>query len=446
MSHPYTDFPPADLQAEPQELPAASTPVDAGAGSTAASSVAPPPGSLQLRPRGSNQLGLRQYNERVLLQAIRLHGELPKADLARLTHLSTQTVSLIINRLLDDGLLVKCEPVRGRIGQPSVPIALNPDGAFSIGVKIGRRSLDVLLVDFTGQVRERASLSYEYPDPLTLFDALAHRVAQVSAPLGARQDRITGIGVAAPLSLGGWQSLLGVPDEQARRWDEIDLGARLRELTSLPVHLVKDTAAACVAELVAGRGRSLRSYLYLFMDTFVGGGLVIDSHLFAGDRGNAGAVGSMPLLGGNGPAQVLGTAALLTLERRYAAAGLPVDAAADARALEPPWNVHTREWLKGAAQAMALAVTNCACLLDIGDVIVDGVFSRDLQSRLIAEIENALDAYSWEGVVRPSVLSGTIGSDARALGGALLPLYAAFAPDPEVFLKGSPTSSSRSPS
>jgi predicted NBD/HSP70 family sugar kinase len=407
-----------------------------------------PPGALQLRPRGSNQVGLRQYNERVLLQAIRLHGELPKADLARLTHLSTQTVSLIVNRLLEDGLLIKREPVRGRIGQPSVPIALNPDGAFSVGVKIGRRSMDVLLVDFTGQVRERASLSYEFPDPLTLFDALAQRVAQVSSPLGALQDRITGMGVAAPLSLGGWQSLLGVPDEQARRWDEIDLAARLRELTTLPVHLVKDTAAACVAELVAGRGRSLRSYLYLFMDTFVGGGLVIDSHLFGGDRGNAGAVGSMPLLGGAGiggvggaPAQVLSTAALLTLERRYAAAGLPVDAAADARALEPPWSPHTREWIKGAAQAMALAITNCACLLDIGDVIVDGVFSRDLQSRLIAEIENALDTHSWEGVIRPAVLSGTIGADARALGGALLPLYATFAPDPEVFLKGAPGSS-----
>jgi predicted NBD/HSP70 family sugar kinase len=183
------------------------------------------------------------------------------------------------------------------------------------------------------------------------------------------------------------------------------------------------------------------------MDTFVGGGLVIDSHLFGGDRGNAGAVGSMPLLGalpGAAPAQVLSAAALLALERRYSAAGLATDAASDARALEPPWNIHTREWLKGAAQAMALAIANCACLLDIGDVIVDGVFSRDLQSRLIAEIENALDAHSWEGVTRPSVLSGTIGSDARALGGALLPLYAAFAPDPEVFLKGAPAGNARS--
>ena len=74
-------------------------------------------GRGQLRPRGSNHVGMRQYNERVLLQAIRLHGELPKAELARLTHLSNQTVSMIVNALLEDGLVVKREPLRGRIGQ-----------------------------------------------------------------------------------------------------------------------------------------------------------------------------------------------------------------------------------------------------------------------------------------------------------------------------------------
>lgn len=107
------------------------------------------------KPRGSHQLGMRQYNERVVLQAIGLHSSHPKAELARLTHLSTQTVSLIIDRLLADGLVIKQEAVRGKVGQPSVPIALSPDGVLSIGVKVGRRSMDTLLLGFTGQVRAR---------------------------------------------------------------------------------------------------------------------------------------------------------------------------------------------------------------------------------------------------------------------------------------------------
>jgi predicted NBD/HSP70 family sugar kinase len=399
-------------------------------------------GSAQLRPRGSNHLGMRQYNERVLLQAIRLHGELPKADLARLTHLSNQTVSLIINALLDDGLLIKREPLRGRIGQPSVPIALAPDGAYSVGVKIGRRGMDVILIDFVGQVRLRWALDYRYPDPDLLVAEIARRLGDLQQVLSTEQmARIQGIGIALPFSLGGWQTLLDMPPEVAARWPATDLRTAVAAHTELPVTLIKDTAAACVAELVAGRGRSMKSFLYLFVDTFVGGGLVLDSHLYGGATGNAGAVASMPLqlaAPGQIPPQLLSAGSLLSLQRLYEAAGLDPEAAMDDRALEPPWALHTRVWLRGAAQALAFGVASAACLLDIGDVVIDGVFHRDLLSRLIAHLDEALDQHSWEGVARPSVRAGTIGSDARALGGALLPLYAAFAPDPDVFLKEEP--------
>lgn len=45
----------------------------------------------------------------------------------------------------------KREPQRGQVGQPSIPMSLNPNGVFSIGLKIGRRSADLVLVDFLGQ-------------------------------------------------------------------------------------------------------------------------------------------------------------------------------------------------------------------------------------------------------------------------------------------------------
>jgi hypothetical protein len=68
-------------------------------------------------------------------------------------------------------------------------------------------------------------------------------------------------------------------------------------------------------------------------------------------------------------------------------------------------------------------------------VIVDGSFSRELLAALCAAIEAALDHYDWQGVTRPQLLTGTIGSDARAIGGAMLPLHANFAPDRDLFLK-----------
>jgi predicted NBD/HSP70 family sugar kinase len=395
----------------------------------------------RLRPRGSNQIGMSQFNERVVLQAIRINGSLPKADLARLTNLSTQTVSLIINRLLDEGLVVKLESQRGKVGQPSVPIALNPDGAFSIGIKIGRRSMDVLLVDFAGQTRERSSMPYSFPDPATLLNEIEVQLKKMRKLLGPKQmKRLSGIGIAAPLSLGGWQKLLGIAPEQAEKWNHIDIRERVQAMTDLPVQFAKDTTAACVAELVAGRGGSIKSFLYVFVDTFIGGGLVINSHLHNGLHGNAGAIGSIPLglarVGrGAGPEQLLSAASLFNLEQRFIAAKLDETASVDERALEMPWAPHTNAWLQDAACAIALAITSASCLLDLEGVIIDGSFDRSLLEKLLAEVKISLGLYNWQGVAFPEVLAGTIGSDARALGGALLPLYANFAPVHDLFLK-----------
>ncbi|MDE3122078.1 MAG: MarR family transcriptional regulator, partial [Paracoccaceae bacterium] len=82
---------------------------------------------------------MRAHNERLVLSLVR-HEPMAKSDIARITGLSAQTVSVIMRSLEADGLLLRGEPIRGRIGQPSVPMHLNPEGAFFFGVKIGRRS------------------------------------------------------------------------------------------------------------------------------------------------------------------------------------------------------------------------------------------------------------------------------------------------------------------
>jgi predicted NBD/HSP70 family sugar kinase len=407
--------------------------------------TAMPHSAERLKPRGSSQGGLRQYNERVVLQAIRLHGALPGAEIARVTQLTAQTVSLITKRLEADGLLLRGAPQRGKVGQPSVPLRLDPDGALAIGIKVGRRSLDVLLVDFAGAVRQRWTMDHAYPEPDTLLAEIGARLADIQRQLSpAAFARVQGVGIAAPFSLGGWQTLLDMPADVAARWPQVNLRAEVQARTDLPVTLVKDTAAACVAELVAGRGRSVQSFLYVFVDTFIGGGLVLDSHLRAGLHGNAGAIGSLPLAladrAGHAtrdgmPPQLLSVASLANLEQLYRQHGLDTAAAADDRALQPPWRPHTEAWVRQAAAAIALAVNGAACLLDLESVIVDGSFSRPLQAALVAALQQALDGYSWEGVTRPALLPGTIGSDARALGGALLPLHANFSPDRDLFLK-----------
>lgn len=386
---------------------------------------------------GSNQVGMRQFNERIVLQAIRLHGALPKADVARLTRLSTQTASVIINGLLEDGLVVKQDRVRGRIGQPSVPIALNPDGAFTLGIKVGRRSLDVLAMDFAGQVRVRESLGYEYPDPGIVLPGIEKRMRAVAKRLGPSANRLVGVGVAAPLWLGGWQSFLGAPPSAMSRWNEIDIHAHIQTLTELPVEFAKDTTAACAAELVVGKGREYRNFLYLFIGTFIGGGLVLDGKLVPGPRGNAGAVASLPgrPTAQGEPVQLVQEASGLVLEQMLVQKGFEAAAAHDERALSKDMRAVTKGWLDRAAPGLAWTVATSAALLDLDAVVIDGSFDRELLGAIRNRTDEALDRFSWEGITRPQLDLGSIGADARAMGGAILPLYRHFAPNHEFFLK-----------
>jgi predicted NBD/HSP70 family sugar kinase len=193
-----------------------------------------------------------------------------------------------------------------------------------------------------------------------------------------------------------------------------------------------------VAELVAGRGRGLQSFLCIFVDTSIGGGLVIDSHLRNGLTGNAGAIGSMPLglPDGHGAApQLLSVASLHRLEQSWRDAGLADPGFDGAEALQAPWRDVTRAWLDQAAIAVAHAINGAVCLLDLDSVIVDGAIHRSLLAELIGTAESAMHRSNREGTSAPQRFAGTIGADAGALGGALLPLHANFAPDRDLFIK-----------
>ncbi len=416
--------------------------LSATAGPTRELPEAAPTAPPVLRPRGSNHVGMRQFNERVVLQAIRLNGSLPKADLARLTGLTAQTIGLITTRLEEDGLLLRQDRVRGRIGQPSVPLALHPDGAFALGIKLGRRSTDWLLVDFTGAVRVRETMGYDFPDAASLLPEVQKRMRSIQDAMGPLAQRIVGVGVAAPFNLGGWHKLLGLSEAVSDQWNHIDLATQVQAMTEMPVSFAKDTQAACVAELVLGRGRDIKSFLYLFVDTFIGGGLVLNSHLHGGVHANAGAVASLPMqvAGGAGvPEQLLAHASLWELEQIFNAEGLDPTAAYDDRALLGPYAPLTQPWVASAAQGLAQCVVSGTAFLDLDAVVIDGSFSRAMLHQLIAQTTQALSHYNWEGLWPANVIAGTMGSDARALGGALLPLHENFAPDRDIFLKA-PTS------
>ena len=151
--------------------------------------------------------GFALYNERLLLSLVRRFGPLSKIEVARLTGLSVQSTSAIMNRLQADGLLKREAPLRGRVGQPTVPMSLDPDGAYSFGLKIGRRSCDLVLVDFRGVIRDRARRTYAFPTPDSVLDFVRSSLPGLTRSLSAAQsERIAGLRRRCPfpaMELGG---------------------------------------------------------------------------------------------------------------------------------------------------------------------------------------------------------------------------------------------------
>ena len=374
--------------------------------------------------RGTNQAGMRAHNERLVLSLVRRHGALAKSEIARITGLSAQTVSVIMRQLEADRLLRRGEPQRGRVGQPSVPLSLEPDGAFFLGAKIGRRSLDVLLVDFVGEVRFRVAETYPYPTPDDAIRRIRAGVAAAEAALGEKVGRIAGLGVAMPFELWSWAEEIGAPPEAMAAWRRVDVRAELDAVLPYPVYLQNDATAACGAELAFGDSGALRDFVYFYVGAFIGGGLVLNGGLFTGRTGNAAALGSMPVPdGAGGTVQLIDRASLVLLERRLRAAGLPTAALYDPGSAWGDLGEHLDAWLADAAEGIAHAVAVAATVIDVEAAVVDGAFPRRVQERLVHAIEAELRRLDLSGIEPPQLRLGTIGPIARALGGASLPLF-----------------------
>jgi len=387
--------------------------------------------------RGGSQSGMRVYNERLVLSLIRQHGSLPKAEIARLTGLSAQTCSVIVKGLEADGLLRKEKPQRGRVGQPSVPFSLNPEGSHSIGLKIGRRSADVVLMNLAGTVIARHRQPYRYPEPQGLFEFAEASWLDLESRL-PRPDRtrISGLGTAMPGEIWNWAQEVGALPGILDQWRTLDVEQELAARSPWPVFVQNDATAACAAELTFGVGEHHRDFLYFFVGSFIGGGLVMDGRLVTGRSGNAGALGSILVPdGGGGARQLIQCASIFTLERRIEEAG------GDPQMLwndDDSWNglggiIET--WIGEAARNIAVAIVSTMAVIDLETVVIDGSFPSAVRGRLRTAVNRAVARLDRQGLGPFQVIDGTIGRDARAVGGATLPLLANFAIHSELFLK-----------
>lgn len=389
--------------------------------------------ALESRMRGSNQSGLRAHNKRAVLSLIRRHGRIAKADIARRTGLSPQTASVIMRSLEAEQLVLRDKPQRGRVGQPSIPMRLNPDGAFALGLKIGRRSVDLVLMDFVGRIRGKESLPYPYPRLQPILDFVAKSESKLLAAISpAHAKRISGLGVAMPYELWSWGDEIGAPAESIAEWRDLDIVAALQNVCDLPVYVANDATAACAAENVFGTTQTA-DFVYFFVGAFIGGGIVMNGDLISGRVGNAGALGSMPIPRPEGGSdQLINFASLHVLEKMFEAEGgdaLPIWRG------DETWTrfgAALERWIDIAAHGLAHAIVAASSVYDFETAVIDGRIPENVRARLVAKTMAAMEPMNRQGLTPVTVQAGTIGASAREIGSASLPFFAHYLLDHRV--------------
>jgi predicted NBD/HSP70 family sugar kinase/biotin operon repressor len=377
--------------------------------------------------QGSNQSGIRAYNERLVLSLIRQTNGLAQSQIAEQTGLSAQTISVIIRALEREGLLVRGTPQRGRVGQPSVPLSLNPEGVFSLGLMIGRRSIELILIDFVGNVRETIRTTIDYPQPEQVFTFAVMGVGRLIESLPERhRDRVTALGIATPFELWNWVDEIGAPTDAMESWRSYDIRTELDLILPFPVYLQNDATAACGAELMLGSGSSYSDYLYFFIGVFAGGGIVLNGSVYSGRSGNAGALGLMPIPGPHGTRlKLLECASLIVLERSLKTSGHDP---ADLWRIRGDWSEIADSasidwWVDYTAFNLAHAIVSACCVIDFETVIIDGGFPEKVRSTLCGATNAELQKIDTTGIEVPMIVEGQVGSGARAIGAACLPLF-----------------------
>lgn len=342
---------------------------------------------------GTNHEGTSAHNRRVIIDALRLNGALSRADLARATHLTKQTVSNIMEELENAGLVTSRETVRRGRGQPSTPYGLVPEGAFAIGLQIDRHITRAIAVDLVGNVLIRKEANLPAGGPATGTPVVLQLIQDVRTELtrhaAQAEKRLVGLGAAMPGPFGVAENEADDPWMMGP-WQRFPLLKTLSAGTGLNVTLQNDAAACATAERMVGAAHGLDHAVCLYVGYGIGAGLILGGELYSGARGNAGEIG-MALLSAGGR--------LTPLEHRAALASLYDHLGVDPMAPDIYSMIDRRAaaddpeilaWIEKAAIDLRWSVHLIETVFDPQTVILCGGAPAALATRLIDAMQPLL--------------------------------------------------------
>jgi predicted NBD/HSP70 family sugar kinase len=381
---------------------------------------------------GTNLARAGDYNQRTVLQAIRLSGETTRVALVQQTGLTAPTIANITGRLIDQGLVRVAGRRQGPRGQPALRLTINPDGAYAIGLNIDRDHITLVALDLAGEVRSRLACEMPFAMPDDVVAYVSKNIDLLIGAGGLDRERILGVGVAVPDDLGRI-SLPQLPTGY-ERWSELDVASLLGDVLHWPVHVDNDAAAAALGEAQSRSKSTLSSFFYLLISAGLGGGPVIDGSYYRGANLRSGEIGLMPdPTSASVGAVVQDTVSLSALRARLDAAGRPIERidqliAGDARVSET-----VRWWIEDATRSLIAPLIAVNCLINPAAILIGGRLPMPLIERLSEALNAALAdaALPAKALIQPA----TMAEDAPAIGAAILPFLDHLLPSDAILIQ-----------
>lgn len=334
--------------------------------------------------------------------------------------MAPQSAARLVDELVDRGLIALGDRVRRGRGQPSVEIRLVAEAALALGVSIMSDTIAVGLADLSGELRATAQFS---PRTMT-FDAIAAGVAEKAAELlpggGLGSAGLCGVGVSIAGQFTGAGGRL-VTTSFLQDLMGRDLEREFTEALGLPTAVENDGAAAAVGELLAGAGRALDGFAYLFFGAGLGGGMIVEGRPLRGAWGNAGEFSRVVRR-----SALESRPTLEALRRRLALDGPAFATVGEMlAAFDPAWPA-IDDWIEEGRETLLTMLAAIAAVIDPPAVVFGGRLPAALAARLIATVEPAFAAEFGRSASLPALLPAQAPGDAALHGAAMLPLYRTF--------------------
>lgn len=374
--------------------------------------------------RGLHHSSISTANQRAVLMIVATTPGVTNAEISRLCGLGAQTVSRFLADLENDGLIRRGEVKRGQPGLPATPYYLVYDSVRSLGVSIGWRHCDIVLMDMSGSASAIETIHYDHPAE-TVFSDIADRWRKMAGTLDdAARGLMKFAGVAVPDDFAGDLRMLGAPEGVPQGWNTHEIARRLSEATGLPFRCYNPGRAAAWAEH-AGPGSPWKGdFLYLHIDEVISSGVIVGGTAWRGGSGGAGPQLGRTLAGWRDgePTRLQDIASLAALRKR--------DRDEHVRGSEEPAGTDrlfsspaAEAWLEEAAAALAWAFSNTAMVIGMRHAVLGGPVPRPLLTRLCAAVRERMRVIWPCDCELLAVDVGLAGPAAPAIGASYLPVY-----------------------